>query len=111
MVESDARKCVFLRTALREAGVKGNVINDRIENLVPQNADIVSARALADLTALLGLAHKHLKRGATCIFAKGEKWRKEVADAKSKWDFEYTADISKLDPNAAILSIKELSRA
>ena len=111
MIESDARKAAFLRTALRETGVCGTVINDRIENVSPQNADVVSARALADLTKLLQFAMPHMAPDATCIFAKGAKWRTELTQAKSKWKFRHSIATSNLDPDAAILSIRELSRA
>ncbi len=111
LIESDARKAAFLRTALRETGARATVINDRIENIRPQNADVISARALADLTGLLDFAKPHMGTGATCLFAKGAKWPSELAEAKCKWNFECSVATSKLDPNAAILSIRELSRA
>ncbi len=111
LIESDARKAVFLRAALRETGAKATIINDRIENVPLQSADVVSARALADLTRLLEFAEPHMAAGATCVFAKGAKWRTELSEAKCKWNFDHTVATSNLDPNAAILSIRELSRA
>ncbi len=111
MIESDARKAAFLRAALRETGARATVICDRIENAQAQNADVVSARALADLTSLLDLARPHMAPEATCIFAKGAKWRNELSDAKTKWKFDHTVVTSNLDPDAAILCIRELSRA
>lgn len=111
MIESDARKAAFLRAALRETGAKGVVINDRIENVPPQNADVISARALTELSGLMDLAYPHMSAGGTCIFPKGAKWRTELSEAKSKWMFDHMVATSNLDPSAAILSIKELSRA
>ena len=46
LIESDQRKCAFLRTVLRETGVTGQVIANRIEDIPPQNASVLSARAL-----------------------------------------------------------------
>ena len=46
MIESDQRKCAFLRTVLRETGVSGTVLSKRIEQAEPQNADVVSARGV-----------------------------------------------------------------
>ncbi|WP_341476688.1 16S rRNA (guanine(527)-N(7))-methyltransferase RsmG [Pelagivirga sediminicola] len=111
MVESDSRKATFLRTALREIGVPGIVINERIEDIPSLSADIISARALASLDGLLTLAQPHLTPTGTCLFAKGAKWRSEVEEAKLTWKFACSATKSDLDPEAAILSIKELSRA
>jgi 16S rRNA (guanine527-N7)-methyltransferase len=47
LVESDTRKCAFLREVARQTGVSVSVRNARIEALPPAGADIVSARALA----------------------------------------------------------------
>ena len=59
LVESDRRKSIFLQTAAREMGIAVEVITKRIEQLEPQNADILSARALSPLPQLLEFAEKH----------------------------------------------------
>ena len=53
MVESDQRKSAFLRTAIRELDLAAKVKTERIEELECLEADVLSARALADLTKLL----------------------------------------------------------
>jgi 16S rRNA (guanine527-N7)-methyltransferase len=111
MVESDARKATFLRAALRETGARGNVIDERAEQVSPLNADVVSARALADLDALLELAQPHLAPHATCVFPKGRSWQRELEAAKTRWNFQHRVVKSKLDPDAAILIVKDLTRA
>lgn len=110
LIESDSRKATFLRTALRETGCVGTVINQRIEQAVPQRAGIVSARALADLSDLLRYAQRHLDPTGVAIFPKGATWKHEIATAKTQWNFAYEAATSKLDPDAAILSITGVSR-
>lgn len=110
MVESDQRKAAFLRASLRETQVEGSVISERIEELKPLGADVVSARALAPLDALLPLALTHLKPGGTAIFPKGRRWQEEVDAAKSRWKFEYRVDMNKIEPDAVILSIQGVSR-
>lgn len=111
MIESDRRKCVFLRTAVRELELRANVIAERIENAAPQNADVVSARALTELRALLPYAQLHLAPGGTALFPKGANWREEEAKARTEWSFECRAVASKTSPDAAILEIKEIARA
>ncbi|MEM6481232.1 MAG: 16S rRNA (guanine(527)-N(7))-methyltransferase RsmG [Pseudomonadota bacterium] len=106
LVESDARKAVFLKTVLRETGVKARVIRDRIENIDPLGADVLSARALAELTILLGYAAQHLSTDGLALFPKGKNWRKEVEDAQSKWCFECEIDRSSTNPNSVILRVK-----
>ena len=110
LIESDHRKGAFLRTAIRELGLKATVISDRIENVPSLEADIVSARALADLTTLLGYADTHLKSDGTALFPKGESWRKEHEDAQGVWSYECEPIKSLTNPSAAVLKIKEIAR-
>ena len=105
LVESDARKCAFLRTVIRETGAPATVINQRIEAVNPLQADVISARALSDLAQLLGYASRHLAPTGTAIFPKGETWEKELSDAQSKWNFEYRVDRSETKDGPVILSI------
>ena len=69
MIESDQRKSAFLRTVLRETGVSATVLTERIEKAPAQSADVLTARALADLSMLLEFAEQHLKkRGHSLLF-------------------------------------------
>jgi len=110
LVESDQRKCTFLRTAIRELNLQARVISDRIENVPPLAADIVSGRALADLSVLLGFAERHLKPGGTALFPKGAKWSTEDEAARTEWSYHCDAITSKTNPDAAVLKIKDIKR-
>lgn len=110
MIESDQRKSAFLRTALRECGAKGTVISQRIEAAEPQQADILSARALADLDALLGFAERHLKKTGVALFPKGISWGKECEQARARWNFQAEPITSMTEPDAVILRIEGISR-
>ena len=110
LVESDQRKCAFLRTAIRELNLQARVISDRIEDVPPLAADIVSARALADLSVLLGFAERHLKPGGTALFPKGAKWSTEDEAARTEWSYHCDAITSKTNPDAAVLKIKDIKR-
>lgn len=111
LIESDQRKSAFLRTAARETGAKCQVISRRIEAVEPQQADILSARALADLDTLLGFAERHLKPGGVALFPKGVTWEKECAAARQRWNFQAQPITSRTDPDAVILRIEGVSRA
>jgi 16S rRNA (guanine527-N7)-methyltransferase len=110
LIESDQRKSAFLRTAARETGASFRVISDRIEKVEPQNADTLSARALADLTALMGFAERHLSENGTCVFPKGATWQKELSAARQEWNFEATGVKSLTDSEAVILKLRGISR-
>ncbi|WP_370399638.1 16S rRNA (guanine(527)-N(7))-methyltransferase RsmG [Sulfitobacter sp. JB4-11] len=110
LVESDQRKCAFLRSALREMSLSGTVISERIEDLAPLQAEVLSARALADLTTLLSFAEHHLAAKGTCIFPKGENWRKEHDAAQQQWSYSCEAITSNTNPAAAVLKIEDIKR-
>ncbi|WP_425280279.1 16S rRNA (guanine(527)-N(7))-methyltransferase RsmG [Roseivivax halodurans] len=108
LIEADTRKATFLRTAIRELGLSAKVEAKRIEALPPQKADILSARALTDLTGLLGYADHHMEKGGTALFPKGENWEKEVADARAQWSFSMEAHTSVTHPHSVILQIGDV---
>ncbi len=110
LIESDQRKAAFLRTVTRETGVRTTVLVERAESAAPQEADILSARALSDLTGLLGFAERHLRPEGTALFQKGITWEKEVSEALTTWSFEHEVIKSKTEPGAVILKIGGATR-
>ena len=108
LVESDARKCAFLRTAIRETSCEAKVITDRIENIPALGADILTARALTSLDGLLGFADHHLAKDGIALFPKGATWQTEVEQAKKNWSFDMKAHPSSTHPGAVVLEIKEV---
>ncbi len=109
-VESDARKCVFLRTALRQMSVKATVVTARIEAVTPMKASTLTARALAPLDRLLAFAEKHGAEETTCLFPKGARWQEEVESAYKSWSFDLVAHPSETQAEARILEIGRISR-
>lgn len=111
LVEADARKAAFLSTVSRETNVPVEVRNARIEDMKPMGADILSARALAPLTRLLGLAFRHLGAEGKCLFLKGSRYEAEIEEAKKEWSFNLTVHPSRIAAGSALLEIKDLKRA
>ncbi len=111
MVESDKRKSVFLRTAIRELSLSNTkVVNERLESAQIPISDIVSARALAPLTDLFMLSQGFSNLNTTFLFQKGKNWASEIEIAQNHWSFDYDAIKSETDSNAVILKIRGLSR-
>jgi len=110
LIESDTRKSAFLRTVIRETGVSAVVLNDRIEKVKPLGADILSARALADLPKLLGFAERHMSADGTALLLKGASWKKELQNAQSQWKFDHEIVKSLTETGPVILRIKGVSR-
>ncbi|KIC38427.1 16S rRNA methyltransferase [Ruegeria sp. ANG-R] len=110
LVESDQRKSAFLRNVARECGARCTVISRRIEAVDPLGADIVSARALADLTTLMSFCDRHLSADGTALLPKGATWEKELSDARKEWKFDAEPITSLTEPQSVILKIKGVTR-
>jgi 16S rRNA (guanine527-N7)-methyltransferase len=109
LVESDQRKATFLRTAARELDLSVTVVAERIEEIVPQQANVVSARALAPLSGLLPLVERHLSIDGVCLLHKGRQAAQEVAEAENNWSFDLEDHTSFTDPEARLLVIQRIS--
>lgn len=110
LVESDIRKSAFLRTVIQELSLNATVLSKRVEDLPPIGADIVSARALADLGLLLEYSSRHLGPDGKALLMKGASWENEVQDARSLWSFDLCVHKSKTHPDAAVLELKDIAR-
>ena len=111
LVDSDLRKLTFLREAVRMLGLSSRVIGGRIESVPPQGADVLSARALADLPNLLVFAKRHLREGGLALFPKGARYEEELARARKGWIFDVSVLPSVTDGSAAILKIGKIRSA
>lgn len=102
LIESDIRKATFLREVSRETNTPVTVHDCRIEDCKIQRFDVVTARALAPLSDLLG----HMSRMAsTGIFMKGAQAEDEIAAAKKDWEFEFEIHQSISDPSGKIIKM------
>jgi 16S rRNA (guanine527-N7)-methyltransferase len=110
LVESDARKCAFLREAARVAGAPVLIRNARIETVPAHATAVVTARGCAPLDRLLMLAQRFIGPDTVCLFPKGEQAGQELAVAQQAWEFDVTSQPSRTDPRGAILCLSRVSR-
>ena len=109
-IESDQRKSTFLRTAARELGLQVEILAERVEDAAPQNADVVTARALAALNELFPYIQRHLAGGGCAILPKGRTYQDEIEAARKDWRFEIKCHPSMTDKQAQILIVKDVHR-
>lgn len=112
LVESNARKCAFLRHIARETAAPVTIHNDRIENVIDSFSgmvEVVTARALAPLSQLLTWTAPLLTSGAVGLFPKGEAVEAELTEAGKSWRFDAEQIPSRSDPSGRILRIRRLS--
>jgi len=111
LVESDQRKAAFLRATARELGLAPEIHAARSESLPPQNASVVSARALAPLVELLPHAQRHMAKDGIAIFPKGRNYQQEIDAARHSWRFALAMVDSLTDHEARVLRIERIARA
>jgi len=111
LIESDGRKCAFLREAARVSGAAITVHEGRIEAIAPWPVDVVVARACAPLARLLGYAAPFVAPHTLCLFLKGQDVEKELTEATRYWNMEIKRQKSASDPEGTILILRKLSRA
>ncbi|GBR47293.1 16S rRNA (guanine(527)-N(7))-methyltransferase RsmG [Neokomagataea thailandica] len=110
LVESDQRKCAFLREAARECGVKVQVVAKRIETVSLEPADVVTARALAPMERLLGWARPLLKPEGFCLFLKGAKAPEELTEAQRDWHLSTEIFNSRTAEGGVIIKVCDFQR-
>jgi 16S rRNA (guanine527-N7)-methyltransferase len=110
LVESDARKAVFLREAARVTGAAVTVHPTRIEGMKPVIADVVTARALAPVADLLEMSQRFRAPGTICLFPKGEAVREELTNASKEWKMTMHQSPSLSDPSGCILRLENITR-
>jgi len=117
LVESNGRKVAFLRSVIRETGIRAEVFDERMEEVAGREdlfAPNISARAVAPLDKLLSLSAPQTARGARCFFHKGRDIDAEIIEAANNWRFDLIKHDARISDNlptdGIILEIRNISR-
>jgi len=110
LVESDVRKCAFLREAARIAQGPVTIHNTRIEALPAHPVDVVTARGCAPLDRLLLLAQGLIDPHTCCLFLKGERAEEELTAARRAWNMAASLHPSRSDPRGVIVALEQIAR-
>jgi 16S rRNA (guanine527-N7)-methyltransferase len=108
LVESNSRKCAFLRTAARETGAPAVVHHGRIEDVLAnwtEPVDLISARALAPLPELLRLAGHLIAPERRALFPKGVDYEREIEEATQSYDIDLLVHPSRINEGSVILEV------
>ncbi|MFC5384556.1 16S rRNA (guanine(527)-N(7))-methyltransferase RsmG [Aquamicrobium segne] len=111
LVESNRKKAGFLQAMTGEFNLPARVVAQRIENApkLVEQPQIVTARALAPLPSLIGLASPWLLKGAVGLFHKGRDYRSEVEESSQRWVFDLIEHKSLTGSDSVVLQISGLS--
>jgi 16S rRNA (guanine527-N7)-methyltransferase len=108
LVESNRKKASFLQTTLSALDVVAEIHACRIEDArISFDPEIVTARALAPLNQLIGLAGPWLAKGARALFHKGRDYRSELEESTQLWSFDLVEHRSAIDSDSIILEIAD----
>ena len=112
LLESNKRKCSFLAEVARVTGTPARITNARFEKVsAPVLADVVTARAVAPLSKLLGNVCRWLKPGGVALLHKGGSFERELTQAAKDWTMRVHRHQSRTDPSGIVLELRELMRA
>lgn len=108
LIESNHRKCAFLRQVSRETSAPAIIHHGRIETIVPalDQIEVVTARALAPLQILLDYAGPLLKKGAIGVFLKGQTVEAELTNLRGSDTLKLSLVTSKTDRSGHIVVVQ-----
>jgi 16S rRNA (guanine527-N7)-methyltransferase len=110
LIESMAKRCRFLQAVVDALALPAEVHNLRAEDVELTGIEIVTARACAPLSRLLGFAEPLFRQGAVGIFLKGQDAAAEIADAEKQWRFGWALLPSRSDVSGNIIKVEGLVR-
>ena len=112
LIESDSRKCAFLREVARKTGITVDILSTRIEQAAThtklESPEVVSARALAPLDRLLGLAAPLFTPATVGVFLKGRDAAAEVETAAKAWTFAVEMIPSLTEASGRVVVVRNL---
>lgn len=111
LIESDARKAAFLMEAARQTSAPAKIHNCRIESAPVAPAPLITARALAPLEKLVGLAAPLLTPEGFCLFPKGRGIETELTAATALWQMDTELLFSPGQEESCILKVSHIHHA
>ncbi|MBQ7633274.1 MAG: 16S rRNA (guanine(527)-N(7))-methyltransferase RsmG [Alphaproteobacteria bacterium] len=111
MVESIVKKTVYLNDVSQKLGLFNvKIENNRVENIVFKDVDVVTARAVAALDVLCGYAYKIIGKSGKLLFLKGRTYEQEHTVACQKWDYDLTIYPNKYCGDGVLMELCNLRK-
>ena len=110
MVESNGKKCSFMRQVARATGASADILQERIESLVPRETDIITSRACATIDKLLTWGAPFCGQNTEFWLLKGENVDKELTEAEKTWNIKTERFDSLTSSGGCVLRLYDISR-
>jgi len=116
LVESDQKKCAFMREVAMLSDTVVTIYNCRIEDLHYINVDLITARALAPLDRLIEYVEMYMKKISShqkkfpkLLFLKGKSYNDEIIKLNETRNIDYKIYPSLTNEFSKILYIKKVN--
>jgi 16S rRNA (guanine527-N7)-methyltransferase len=113
LVESDGKKCEFLKNVSHETSAKVTIHNERAEKILPDiSADVITARAFAPLVKILKITEPAAQKNPdlSMLLLKGRGAAEEESAAREIYTFDAQYTPSRTEEGAQILAIANLHK-
>lgn len=112
LVEPRAKRATLLNDIADLLGLPNVVVHQsKIERLdVTTSAAIVSARAVARLSAIFSMGHRHADADTIWVLPKGRSAEDEVSEARVDWHGTFHVEQSITDPTSSIVIAQGVRR-
>ncbi|MDC0094061.1 16S rRNA (guanine(527)-N(7))-methyltransferase RsmG [Alphaproteobacteria bacterium] len=116
VIESDQKKCTFMREIAMLTDTNVKIYNSRIEDLSFLKPTLITARALAPLNKLIKYVENYIKKSPSnsqnipkLLFLKGKSYKKELLELSKTRDIKYQVYQSITDEFGKILYINNVN--
>ena len=110
LVDSKAKKIKFIKDFADENNIEVKTICSRAENIKNKKFDFVICRAFSPLINILYYSLFFSKKNTSLLFLKGRSVKKEIEDAKKKFNFKYKLFPSKSAGGGFVISISKFKK-
>ena len=116
LIESDQKKCIFMREVARLTNTKVKIYNCRIEDLDYMKPELIISRALAPLSKLIEYVDNYMNKNIEenkvtpkLLFLKGKNYNNEIYDLLKIKKLEIDIFPSITDDFGKVLYIKNIN--
>ena len=111
LVEKNKKKVLFLEQVASKLSLNVRILCSNVEEIKPQKADVISARAFGALKILLEIAYMHKNEKTISLFPKGKTFSREIEESLDYWKYDIRQIGSFFEANSSILEIRRIKVA
>lgn len=106
LIESDTKKCIFLREVARILDVQVHILNERLEKITNIKADVITSRALARIDKLIEYGRPFIHEETVFLLLKGENVQEELKSNQINCQVDLFS--SQTDNSGCIVKLSEV---